>query len=98
LNAADDARLATLIGAIPANLAAAKLRLADSNARDLWTYGGRAFTDQSETLAALGNGTLVMNTLDGRIPATLTGPSPTLRRAIADAKLASDDFAAWVTA
>ena len=98
LNAADDAQLASLIGAIPANLAAAKLQLASSNARDLWTYGGRAFTEQSETLAALGNGTLVMNTLDGRIPATMTGASPKLRRAIADAKIASDDFAAWVAA
>ena len=98
LNAADDAQLASLIGAIPANLAAAKLQLASSNARDLWTYGGRAFTEQSETLAALGNGTLVMNTLDGRIPADMTGASPALKTAIADAKAASDDFAAWIAA
>jgi hypothetical protein len=98
LDADADARLTTLIGAIPANLAAARIRLAGSNARDLWTYGSRAFTDQSPTLAALGAGTLVMNTLDGRIPATIADASPKLRRAIVDAKSATDEFAAWVAA
>ena len=98
LNAADQRKLTTLLGAIPANLADAKANLAASNARDLWKYGSRAFQEQSEMLERLGAGTLVMNTLDGRIPADMTGASPALKTAIADAKTASDDFAAWVAA
>jgi hypothetical protein len=98
LSAADDRALTTLLAAVPANLAAAKTNLAGSNARDLWKYGSRAFNEQSEMLAKLGAGTLVMNTLDGRIPADMTGASPALRQAVADAKAATDDFAAWVAA
>ncbi|GGE10285.1 hypothetical protein GCM10011529_15820 [Polymorphobacter glacialis] len=98
LNAADEARLTTLIAAIPANLAAAKVNLAGSNARDLWTYGGRAFAEQSDTLEKLGAGTLVMRTLDGARPAPITGAGPKLVKAIADARAATDDFAAWVAA
>jgi uncharacterized protein (DUF885 family) len=98
LNAADQRQLTTLLAAVPANLADAKANLAGSNARDLWKYGSRAFLEQSETLAKLGAGTLVMNTLDGRIPADMSGASPALIAAIADAKAATDDFAAWVAA
>lgn len=96
LNAADQRQLTTLLAAVPANLADAKANLAGSNARDLWKYGSRAFHEQSEMLEKLGAGTLVMNTLDGRIPADMTGASPALKNAIADAKAATDDFAAWV--
>jgi hypothetical protein len=98
LNAADERKLTVMLAAVPANLAAAKRNLQGSNARDLWTYGGRAFTEQSEALARLGAGTLVMNTLDGRTPATIKGAGPALLKAIADAKAATDDFAAWVAA
>jgi hypothetical protein len=98
LNADDQRRLTTLLAAIPANLADAKTNLAGSNARDLWKYGSRAFVEQSEMLEKLGAGTLVMNTLDGRIPADMTGAAPALKKAIADAKAATDDFAAWVAA
>ncbi len=98
LNAADQQQLTTLLAAVPANLADAKRNLAGSNARDLWKYGSRAFHEQSEMLKKLGAGTLVMNTLDGRIPADMTGASPALKKAIADAKAATDDFAAWVAA
>jgi hypothetical protein len=98
LSAADQQQLATLLAAVPANLADARANLAGSNARDLWRFGSRAFADQSETLAKLGDGTLVMNTLDGRIVADMTGASPALKAAIANAKAATDEFAAWVAA
>ena len=96
LDAADEKRLAALLAGVPAHLAAARINLKGSNARDLWTYGNRAFLDQSETLAKLGDGTLVMNTLQGRKPATIKGAGSELRRAIAAAKAATDDFAAFV--
>ena len=98
LNAADDKKLTALLAAVPANLAAAKINLAGSNAKDLWTYGSAAYHEQSATLAALAAGTLKMKTLDGMVPATMTGASPALRQAIAAAKAATDDFAAWVAA
>lgn len=96
LSRADDRRLAEMIGAIPAMLDAARINLAESNARDLWAYGDRAFKEQSATLSALANGTLVMRTLEGRIPATMKGASPALRQAIAKAKAATDSFAQWI--
>jgi hypothetical protein len=98
LNAADDRTLTALLAAVPANLAAAKVNLQGSNAADLWRYGHRAFDDQSEVLGNLVAGTLVMNTLDGRKPATIRGASPALLRAAANAKAATDDFAAWIKA
>lgn len=98
LSRADDRRLAAMIGAIPAMLDAARINLAESNARDLWVYGDRAFKEQSATLSALANGTLVMRTLEGRIPATMKGASPALRQAIAKAKAATDSFAQWIAA
>ena len=96
LSREDDRRLAGLIGAIPAMLEDARINLAGSNARDLWVYGDRAFKEQGQTLSALGNGTLVMRTLEGRKPATIKGASPALRQAIAKAKTATDMFAQWI--
>lgn len=98
LSRADDRRLTMLIGAVPTTLAAAKVNLVGGNARDLWAYGDRAFAEQSATLAALEQGTLVMRTLEGRKPATMTGASAGLRRAIADARAATDAFARWIAA
>lgn len=98
LSRADDRRLAGLIGAIPAMLEAARINLAGSNGGDLWAYGDRALKEQSETLSALGNGTLVMRTLEGRIPATMKGASPALLGSIAKAKAATDQFAKWIAA
>lgn len=98
LSRADDRRLTMLIGGIPTTLAAAKVNLAGGNARDLWAYGDRAFAEQSGTLAALEKGALVMRTLEGRKPATMTGASASLGRAIADARAATDDFARWIAA
>ncbi len=98
LNAADDKALTAALAPVPAKLAAAKTNLAGSNAKDLWTYGDRVFREQAETLGKLGDGTLVMNTLDGRIPAVMTTASPALKNAIAAAKTASEDFAGFVAA
>ncbi len=98
LSAADDARLTKAMAAIPGNLAAAKRNLAPSTAHDLWVYGDRAFKEQSAGLASLRAGTLVLRTLDGRVPATMTGASPALLAAIDAAKAATDDFAGWIAA
>lgn len=94
----DDRKLTAKLAAVPALLAAARTNLADSNARDLWLYGDRAFKEQSETLAALERGTLVMRTLEGERPASLQGGSRALRRAVREARTATDDFARWVAA
>jgi uncharacterized protein (DUF885 family) len=96
LDAADEKRLTAMLAAVPANLQAARVNL--SNARGLWLYGDRAFKEQSAALSALAAGKLVMRTLDGRISADITGASPQLLAAIAKAKAASDEFAAWVAA
>jgi hypothetical protein len=98
LTPADDRRLTALLRTVPATLTAARVNLADSQAADLWRYGGRSFREQSETLDKLARGTLTLRSLDGRRPATMTGASPALRQAIADAKTATDAFAAWVAA
>jgi hypothetical protein len=96
LSAADDRELTILIGGVPAMLMAAKTNLADSNTADLWRYGDRAFKEQSDVLASLERGDLKMRTLDGERLATVSGASAGLRRAIKAAKLATDQFAAWV--
>lgn len=96
LSRADDRLLTAQLGAIPKFLEQARANLAPSNARDLWVYGDRAFKEQSETLSALAKGDLVMRTLEGATPATIKGASPALRRAIDDAKAATDGFAAWI--
>ncbi len=98
LNVADARRLTAMLAAVSANLAAAKVNLRTSNARDLWLYGDRAFKEQSATLAALQAGTLVMRTLDGPKPASLKGTGPKLIRAAAAAQAATDAFALWVAA
>ncbi len=98
LKPADDKALTAALAAVPANLAAAKTNLAGSTAHDLWAYGSAGFEDQSATLAALGAGTLKLRTLDGPVLADMKGASPALRKAIGEAKTASDEFAAWVAA
>ena len=98
LSAADDRQLTALIGAVPAMLQAARTNLAGSDAADLWRYGDRAFKEQSEVLAALERDDLKMRTLEGERLATLSGASAGLRRAVKAARLATDQFAAWVAA
>ena len=96
LDAAAQSELTTKIGIIPAFLAQAKLNLKDSNARDLWVYGGSLLRAQSRTLAAFEAGTLNVRTLGGGQHATLEGASSALHKAIIDAQKATDDFVAWL--
>ena len=96
LSAADDARLTDLLAGVPLMLADAKINLANSQAHDLWSYGDRAFIEQSETLAELELGTLMMNDLAGKRRATLEGATSALHAAVHEARLASEEFARWV--
>ena len=98
LSPADDARLTELIGGVPALLDEARANLADSQAHDLWAYGDRAFNEQAEVLAKLEAGTLVLNDLGGKRPASLQGASPALRAAVANARKATEQFAEWIRA
>ncbi len=98
LSPADDAMLTEMLGAVPAMLADAKRNLASSQAHDLWAYGDRAFNEQAEVLANLEAGTLILNDLGGKRPATLDGASPQLRSAVRDARLATERFAQWIKA
>ena len=98
LSRADDRKLTELLGGVPAMLTAARVNLAYSNAADLWRYGDRAFREQSEVLAALDRGDLKMRTFSGEQAASLPGASPALRKAVRDAKAATDSFADWIAA
>ncbi len=98
LSTADQKKLTCLLGAIPALLEQAKVNLGDSNARDLWLYGGRAFREQSKTLAAYAAGKLEMRTLEGTRHADMTGVEQPLIDAIAKARAATDAFRAWIEA
>jgi len=84
------------IGIIPAFLSEAKENLKASNARDLWAYGAEELRNQSRTLASLEAGTLIVRTLDEHQQADLTGASPLLRTAVANARKATDEFVAWL--
>jgi hypothetical protein len=96
LSKADQKDLTCLLGAIPALLEQAKVNLRDSNARDLWLYGGRAFRGQSKTLATYAAGKLEMRTLEGTKLADMTGVEQTLIDAIGKARAATDAFRAWI--
>jgi len=96
LGKADDAHLTELLGAVPALLADAKVNLAESHAHDLWAYGDRAFTGQAKALADLEAGTLTLNDLEGRRTVGVNGASLRLKEAVRSARLASEEFAAWV--
>ncbi len=93
----DQARLTCEVGAIPAILHQAKQTLKASNTRDLWLYGARAFREQSDALAQWEAGTLDMRTLAGTNRANLDGASEPLRAAVRAARIATDEFANWVS-
>lgn len=84
LSEEDAAELSGRLGAIPALLEQARGNLAESNARDLWLAGFRAFERQSADLAAFAERT--------------AGTSDALSAAIAAATAATDDFRAWLEA
>ena len=88
--------LTTKIGMIPAFLSEAKENLKESNARDLWVYGAQELRNQSTTLHSLEAGTLTVRTLAEHQQADLTGTSPELRAAVANARKATDEFVAWL--
>jgi hypothetical protein len=96
LTPAEDARMTELLGAVPALLTDARRNLAASQAHDLWAYGDRAFSEQGEVLAKLEAGTLVLNDLAGKRPASLQGASPQLHTAISNARAATEAFAKWI--
>ena len=96
LSSVDDRRLAELMETVPPLLSSARDNLNGSNAHDLWAYGDRAFTEQAEALGALEAGTLSLNDLGGRRTASLAGASPRLRTAVRNARVASEQFAAWI--
>jgi hypothetical protein len=98
LSKANDAKLTEQLSAVPALLADAKTNLARSQAHDLWAYGDRAFNEQAEALAALQSGDLSLNDLGGRRTISLAGASPQLRAAVAQARTATEQFAAWIKA
>ena len=84
LSEADAAELAARIGAIPAVLDHARGNLADSNARDLWLGGVRAFRRQIREL--------------DDFAARVGGTSAALDEAVADARAASEAFISWLEA
>ena len=98
LSAADQTKLARQLETVAPLLAQAKTNLAPSTARDLWTYGSQGFLDQAEALANLEKGTLILRDLDGYRTVSLKGASPRLVAAVASARKATSDFAAWVSA
>jgi uncharacterized protein (DUF885 family) len=96
LSAADQQDLTAKIGMIPAFLKEARQNLKDSNARDLWVYGERELNGQAQALESFEAGTLTVHTLEGAQKADLTGSNPELRKAIEDARKATEDFVAWL--
>ncbi len=99
LSPGDAAQLGAMLRTVPPMLMAARHSLKNGNARDLWLYAGTALHEQSENLARLEAGTLVMRTLDGPKTGTLAGPAgATLLPTVRAAREATDAFAAWVAA
>ncbi|MFP5379821.1 MAG: DUF885 family protein, partial [Vicinamibacteria bacterium] len=82
LSAAQADELASRLRVIPALLQAARRNLAASNTRDLWVGDVRAFEDQAAALGVLAE----------RVGASHAG----LAAAVADARAATDAFAAWL--
>jgi uncharacterized protein (DUF885 family) len=92
----DQHELTERLSAIPALLAQARQNLKDSNARDLWVWGGQELKNQSQTLASLQAGTLTVTTLEGSQHADIGSASPELHTAVTAAQKATDDFIAWL--
>ena len=88
--------LLTKFSMIPALLAEAKDNLSGSSARDLWVYGEEELRNQSRILASLEAGTLTVRTLAEHQHADLTGSSQALMAAVSSARLATDEFVAWL--
>ncbi len=98
LSKSDQKELTCLFGAIPVILEQAKKNLNDSQAADLFRYGARAFTQQSQALSALEAGPVEMRTLDGTVVGSLAGADEKLLAAVKAARAATDDFREWLNA
>ncbi|WP_197162368.1 hypothetical protein [Novosphingobium aureum] len=96
LSPQDDSLLARRFEAVAPLLRQARINLADSNARDLWVYGITAVEGQARALRQLERGTLALSSLEGPASADLSGASPRLRRAVASAREATQDYLAWL--
>ncbi|WP_442678843.1 DUF885 family protein [Sphingomonas sp. ASY06-1R] len=96
LSRGDARALTARLAGVPVLLDRARLSLADSQAADLWRYGGRAFAEQEAVLTALIDGTLSMRTLEGQQKASLAGAPAELRRAAIAARDATAAFGRWV--
>lgn len=83
MTAVETAALTTALRGVPPLLRQARVNLAASNARDLWVGGVRAFEEQEQALS----------TLLSRIP----GTDAELRAAAVAARLATADFATWLS-
>ncbi|MFN0178589.1 MAG: DUF885 family protein [Gemmatimonadales bacterium] len=84
LSAVDARRLTAALRTVPPLLRRARVNLAGATAKDLWVGGVRAFVEQSEALGQLGERV-------GQSDAELA-------QAIAEARSATDGFAAWLRA
>jgi hypothetical protein len=82
LTADEAARLTAELRTVPPLLRQARVNLANSNARDLWVGGVRAFEEQAEVLEQLRT--------------KVTGTSPDLTRAIEAAHRSTLEFAQWL--
>jgi uncharacterized protein (DUF885 family) len=97
LSKADQVKLTCLLGAVPTILEQAKVTLKDSQARDLWVYGTRAFYEQSKTLQELEAGTLSVRSLaSASTPANLKGADAALVSILHKAREATDAFRKWL--
>ena len=84
------------LGAIPALLLQARENLKDSNARDLWVYGGQELRNQSRTLGLFASSALTVTTLEGSQLADISTASPGLKAAVQHAQRATDEFIEWL--
>jgi hypothetical protein len=82
LSATQSAELTAKLRVIPTLLQAARRNLAPANAKDLWVGGVRAFEEQRDALAELGN--------------RVGSSNQALYEAITSARVATDGFAKWL--
>ena len=97
LSASDSEHLEKMLKTVPPLLEQAQHNLT-GQARDLFTYGVRAFREQAAALRGLGDGSLVMNSLAGKIKVDSSGHSKGLLGVIDAAAKASEDLADWIAA
>ena len=98
LSEQDADKLDKMIKTIPPLLAQAKVNLKDSQAHDLFAYGARGLREQAESLRAMADASLVMNSLEGRHKVDMSGHGQKLIPALEAAAEASEAFADWVQA